>query len=855
MNFKTTYILFGVLAVVFAAFIITLVMGPTTTDSSNYVLPSLHIPASPIKEDDITRVEIERTAGNLTAKLVFVRDSGGKRWRIVEPRDYQADSPAVDRLVHQITEASLDTKSDVVNNPKQYGLDAPSEVITLVKESEPRREVKLNVGQVSPGNEGAVIYVTSSDRKEVMAVKKSELDAVKKSLADFRSRELLSPSTGDIHDFTLSERSKDKIVKGPLQLKKSGEERWVYVQPSYGDAQDRGTNPAGEDKAPSNVETVLSDIAGLKVESDKDFVQDDATDLGKYHLDPAKDDILRIEIERVESINTDEKGEKKTETKKSALIVGVGKKVEDKSDQYYAYLDNPQHKDIIKIAAKNVARFVKLLDKPDALRDRNLVAFGGFRKPDAIDVKNSWGTLEFRREESSPSGPPGMAAQETWKMWRGDKPYAVDETAVQTLITTLTASNQVEGFVDDPEAKKQLGLDKPDAVVRIWADSLPKEDKAKDDKKEDKKEEKKDKKPEPKDKDKPAFTLSFGKLQEGKVAVERKRGDEKTGTVMLVPVKVRDQVSEGPLAYLDKQLPPFTGSRFDALANVTKLTLTRDGTTYEISREDKPDAPWKIDKPSDFAGRTADRAAIEDMLKDLNSLRATKIVADKVPDAAKLADWGLKEPPLKAVVTRMEDKKPKTYEFDFGKESDDKSGVYLRAGQQDMIVVVGNNVANTLKRELQDPTVFHFDVSKVQEVKLTGWIALQKQLGSNTPLTRTFKRAKDGSSWEVEPKDTIKLDASRLDTFLKGLSDLKAVKFVAHKAKPSANHELEVDKGALHIELTVAGEKEPRKLTVGKEDGNNGYFAISYQLPGDIFDVPKNLFEKVKEKPAYFSGQ
>ena len=28
------------------------------------------------------------------------------------------------------------------------------------------------------------------------------------------SRELLSPSTGDIHDFTLSERSKDKIVKG-----------------------------------------------------------------------------------------------------------------------------------------------------------------------------------------------------------------------------------------------------------------------------------------------------------------------------------------------------------------------------------------------------------------------------------------------------------------------------------------------------------------------------------------------------------------------------------------------------------------------------------------------------------------
>src|SRR6185437_10717395 len=135
------------------------------------------------------------------------------------------------------------------------------------------------------------------------------------------------------------------------------------------------------------------------------------TDLGKYHLDPAKDDILRIEIERVESINKDEKGEKKTETKKAALLVGV-------------------------------------------------------RKPDAIDIKNSWGTLEFRRESSSPAGPPGMPPRETWKMWRGDKSYAVDDTAVQALINSLTAQNQVEGFVDDPARKGQLIPSKPDAVVR-----------------------------------------------------------------------------------------------------------------------------------------------------------------------------------------------------------------------------------------------------------------------------------------------------------------------------------------------------------------------------------------------------
>ena len=154
--------------------------------------------------------------------------------------------------------------------------------------------------------------------------------------------------------------------------------------------------------------------------------------------------------------------------------------------------------------------------------------------------------------------------------------------------------------------------------------------------------------------------------------------------------------------------------------------------------------------------------------------------------------------------------------------------------------------------------MFHFDVGKVQEVKVTGWSKLQKQLtGEDKPMTRTIKRAKGGSGWEVEPKNSFKLDASRLDTFLKNLSDLKAVKFVAHKAKPSADQELDVNKGALHIELTVADEKKPRKLTltIGKADGNTGYFTLSNQLPGDIFEVRKDLFDKVKEKPAYFSGQ
>jgi hypothetical protein len=846
MNFKTTYILIIIVLVLVGVFFWAVWSGPGS-QGGTWVLPSMHDKANPMDPNDVERVEIQRTKPT-EETLVFEKDPESKQWRITAPRDYRGNGVAIDDLVRQIHNASREKEAERLTNLSQYGLEPPNEVITLQKGD---RQVRLNVGDVSPGPENAentVIYVTSSDQpKEIMAVKRRSLDKVLKGLNDFRSRDLLSPASSDIQAFTLTQRDKDKVTRGPIELKKGAEDHWSYVQPPYGDAEDRGPNPPGEEKAPGNVETALSDLAALKVESEKDFVEDDAKDLAKYNLDPAKDDIARIEIDRVEEIAKSAAGEKEKKTAKVALVIGVGKKVGENNSQYYAYLDDPKHKDVVRIPVKSVVRLLKLLEKPDALRDRNLVTLGGFKKPDAIDVKNSWGLLEFRHTSDM---------QKPWQLWRGDKSYAVDEPSIQNLITTLTGPDQVESF-PDPAMKAQLGLDKPQAVVQVWADSLPAEDKKKDDKKDDKKEEKKDKKPEPKDKNKPAYTLSFGDRKENSVAVERKRGDEKNGTIVMVPAKVLDQVREGPLAYLDKQLPPFNTNRFDATPNVTKLELTRDGTTYEISREDKAGAPWKIDKPADFAGRTADRATIEEILRALNDLRAVKIEDDKIPADAKLAEWGLKNPRYKAVVTMTKEGKPKTFTYDFGKEADDKTGVYLRSSQQDMIVLVAKNVVDTLQRELQDPTVFQFDPAKVKEVKLTGWIALQKQLGKNEPLTLTIKRAANGSDWEVEPKGSFQLDSKRLDDFLRQLSTLKATKFVAHKATPAADQELDPAKGALVVEITVPGEKEPKKLTltVGKADGDAAYFAISNQLPGDIFDVRKDLFEKAKTAPAYFSGQ
>ena len=63
---------------------------------------------------------------------------------------------------------------------------------------------------------------------------------------------------------------------------------------------------------------------------------------------------------------------------------------------------------------------------------------------------------------------------------------------------------------------------------------------------------------------------------------------------------------------------------------------------------------------------------------------------------------------------------------------------------------------------------------------------------------------------------------------------------------------LKLPQGALEVEVTVEGEKEPLRLTVGNLDGSRGYFATTSRMKDEVFDVRKDLFEGPKGQPAYF---
>jgi hypothetical protein len=295
-------------------------------------------------------------------------------------------------------------------------------------------------------------------------------------------------------------------------------------------------------------------------------------------------------------------------------------------------------------------------------------------------------------------------------------------------------------------------------------------------------------------------------------------------------------------------LPSFP---FDA--EITKLIIERGGQTFEMEKDAQEEkeskdqsgkeskeasAPvWKLKKPADLAGRSVDSFAVNTIINDLRTLRASRLETEKASDA-ELDKFGLKSPQIKATVTVQDkDKKIVEWTYLFGKE--EKGEVYAKQGKQDLVFLVSTAVLKPLQGELLDPTVFHFEPSKVKEVKLEGW---KKTQGFAVTLQAVRK---DAQSWTVKSPSDFDLDEAQLNSFLVELSNLRAERFAVRKGVAKPEYELSDKDRALLITLTVEGEKSPLTLTIGKLAPNEkGYYAQSNNLPGDVFLLPQSPFEK-----------
>jgi hypothetical protein len=850
MNFKTTYILFGVLIVIFGVFAVVLFYDPGSKDTGNYVLPQFQNAKEPLKADDIDRVEIQRNEPK-QATLVLQRD--GKQWSITEPVEARADKAAVDNLIHELAAATR-TKVDKPPSLSAWGLEPPQAVIILKKGSE--KTITLNVGKDAGVGDAAVVYVLDPNRpKEPMAVRKPSLDAVFKQLPDYRDPTLLTAMSDDIRAVKLSEDKKE-----PLELEKK-EGRWVYTIPAdYGDAETSGQFAApGFPRPLDNMNALLTDLTKLKLDKPaEDIVTDNVKDgdLAKYNLDD-KAAILHVQVGIVDK------------DKAVELLIGVGKKVDDKTDKYFAKLAN--EKTIVRVPAAEIDALRKLLDDRSALRNKTLVTLD---KPiDAVDVANGSGIVRLRRQEGMP--PPMMPGHpmppnfstDTWTLWRDDATSSqVDSqtmSAPTSLLSLLKQKDLIKSFIDLAPADKraaqedELQLNKPTAVVSLWSgdDGIMKEEPPKEGEKP------KDSKPKaPKLKSsEPTMRITFGKqVKEAGVDMvvvkretKRKVGDKTTYDVTLAKIQaapVLDQAKKGPLAYMDKQIPPYFTGTDNLNKSATKLVIQRPSGTLEMTRA-KDSESWMIVKPDSLANHMADPDKIGQVLHTMNDgLIAAELIADKAEKNDLEKVYGLEPPQTRVEITLTKDDKPTTYTVLLGKDGP-KAGqnetVYAKVSWRDTIFTLDKIVLAEIPADFQDTTVAKFDPAKVKTIKLTGW---QNIVG--TPFTVDLER-KDTLSWTNKNSPDSKLDPKKVAAFLDSLANLKAEKFVAKLPKPDAD--LDPATGpALKIEITFEKDEKPLELVIGKLDGDF-YLATSNRVPGEVFHLKKAIFEGAKSKPAFFN--
>jgi hypothetical protein len=692
----------------------------------------------------------------------------------------------------------------------RYGL-APPEATVLLKEGA-LREWKLNVGKSFGSDRDQVVYVASGTHPErPLALKRTDLDAALKPLTDYRSRDLLT-DTGDWNAASKTDRIEVEEAGHPsIVLAKGTGERWRFEKPPYGDSDYDGGPSAGG--AVTGVHPLLTELDSIRIDPG-DFVADSVTDFDKYGLEAAKPERLKISIRRQNA--SAEPGKEKTDEATRTLL--VGKKADDKAEKFYARLDNEST--IVKVSSREIDPILKFAADPGALRNRDLVDIDQ-AKVDAINIVNSHGKIELRKPQA------------TWTLENPTRP--ADSTTVTSLLTNIGTRRNVQSFPDVPE--RDLGLDRPQATISLWTEGLERPAAAKPD----------DKKPAPQPKLKsdtqPTVTLTFGRKEGDRVYVRRQTADSKV--IVAVPSSLLGKLTEPALGFADRTLPSFSEN-----APVTSIIVERQGQTDELknqAKDSKLPGNWKFERPKELAGRAANTGAIDHIIAELRGLHTDKLVADKQSPAV-LEQYGLKSPAAVATIHVLPDgKKPDEWVYRFGKETPDKNGRYAIVNKSDVVFVAPAISFQALQNELQDPTVLHFDPGAVTSVKLVGW---KQAVGSTFTLEAERKAQKE---WKIKAPPDFDLDAGALDTFVSGLSNLQAARFLRATAlKPEMK--LSAADRLLTIEIATAGAKPPLSLTLGSLDlTDKAYYAQSSAMPGVIFLVPEARFEKLLTSPKFFS--
>ena len=253
-------------------------------------------------------------------------------------------------------------------------------------------------------------------------------------------------------------------------------------------------------------------------------------------------------------------------------------------------------------------------------------------------------------------------------------------------------------------------------------------------------------------------------------------------------------------------------------SDVNKFELQSGGIVTVCEKNDFGE--WKITQPSEYK---ADKNAIDNLLFELDSLKAREFVSDK-PDS--LATYGLDNP--QNIVTLHESGKTEPKVLLFGKKQGNTVNVTTK--NADTVFLVKGNLLDKVKMgaaELRDKIVLEFDSDDAQKLELKH---------DDVAITCV----KQGVNWRITIPSNEDADNSEVTGIIDKLADLRVEKFVSGKLDVATTG---LDEPQVQVTVTLKDETT-YTLLIGKSAGNRNVYA-KLETPEELFmlndAIVKNL--------------
>ncbi|MCD4700198.1 MAG: DUF4340 domain-containing protein, partial [Phycisphaerae bacterium] len=167
-----------------------------------------------------------------------------------------------------------------------------------------------------------------------------------------------------------------------------------------------------------------------------------------------------------------------------------------------------------------------------------------------------------------------------------------------------------------------------------------------------------------------------------------------------------------------------------------------------------------------------------------------------------------------------------------------KSCVRLEGAKPIVMGQLAGNFYDTFAAEMRDRTVLKIDADKITLIKMV--------VGEDM---MEFVRSEQ--VWRFKADRFVKIDASDIEKFLTGLSEIKAGRFVDYGPEPDLKR-FSLDSPAMVLTLkTDDGREVSLKIARTGPVGTKGLYAVSSEVPG-IFVMSPETSAKMLKSPKDF---